>query len=189
MSTTIIFLIQYINISICSSESHICTREYSIQKYAICEYKPLCGVTPDKQEQDVSLTWWWVFECCLWRGCSRHTVRKGETCSNELQSAACTRFRREARGITETSHMDRDTATHLHFCVLFNFYILLIWLILLTKTCIYIRVLLVKRTRRRTDGKTFVNIIIRQHSRFSGSPRTLLRRPFPICFCIPHCHH
>lgn len=23
----------------------------------ICEYKPLCGVTPDKQEQDVSLTW------------------------------------------------------------------------------------------------------------------------------------
>lgn len=30
---------------------------YSIQKHAICEYKPLCGVTPDKQEQDVSLTW------------------------------------------------------------------------------------------------------------------------------------
>lgn len=62
--------------------------------------------------------------------------------------------------------MNRDTATHLQFSVLFNFYILLIWLLLLMRTSVYIRVLLVKRTRRRTDGKTFVNIIIRQYSSF-----------------------
>lgn len=36
------------------------------------------------------------------------------------------------------------------------------------RTTVNIRVLLIKRTRRRTDGKTFVNIIIRQRSRFSG---------------------
>lgn len=28
------------------------------------------------------------------------------------------------------------------------------------RTSVYIRVLLIKRTRQRTDGKTFVNIII-----------------------------
>lgn len=75
--------------------------------------------------------------------------------------------------------MNRDTATHLQFSVLFNFYILLIWLLLSMRTSVYIRVLLVKRTRRRTDGKTFVNIIIRQRSRFSGYFHALCWPPPP----------
>lgn len=44
------------------------------------------------------------------------------------------------------------------------------------RTSVYIRVLLIKRMRRRTDGKTFVNIIIRQCRRFFWIfPHTLLR--------------
>lgn len=64
--------------------------------------------------------------------------------------------------------MNKDTETHLQFSVLFNFYILLIWLLLSVRTSVYIRVLLIKRMRRHTDGKTIVNIIIRQCLRFSG---------------------
>ena len=95
---------------------------------------------------------------------------------NALQFAACTRFSAGSERIySELSYhiMNRNTATHLQFSVLFNFYILLIWLLLLMRTSVYIRVLLVKRTRRRTDGKTFVNIIMRQCRKFSGYFHTL----------------
>lgn len=108
---------------------------------------------------------------------TRRVKRGGDTNTHsETNCSLLHALAPEARGITEdyTHHiLNRDTATHLHFCVLFNFYILLIWLLLLMKTSVYIRVHLVKRTRRRTDGKTFVNIIIRQHSRFSGYPHAL----------------
>lgn len=121
----------------------------------------------------LALTWMYKYPEACTEVCRKllKEEKKKNTLYNELQFAACTRFSAGSEGIYwELSHhiINRDTATHLQFSVLFNFYILLIWLLLLMKTSVYIRVLLVKRTRRRTDGKTFVNIIVRQRSRFSG---------------------
>lgn len=63
--------------------------------------------------------------------------------------------------------MNRDTAKPLWFSVLFNFYILLTWLLLSTRTIVDIRVLLTQRIHLLLEGKTFVNILMRRAEGFS----------------------